>query len=391
MLDDEGMRSLLAALRSEFRYVYGFRYQAYDSDMVVLARNEPIGRDGLPVWDKLPEKVRLDLGRIGISSTADLLSLMILNPDDVDNLVENVEPNTDDNMFLELHTPRLFYESSMASMDGPQVHRRGVLPLLEQDFSPDLAAQVALSHLRLRNDPTFAREVLAGAAAMGESRAQVIARAELLVRDSPDQWRAAVAMLDAMPTDDGKDYLLHYSRAMIRFAARQEFAAALADIDRAVSIRPRAWQAHRLRLNLLIGMQRWQEARAEADLLLASPWIDYDWRIWSDAAVLAAILENPEQGIEEMTRFFQRNPFAAREWNWMAQTLESTGRSDEARVAGNNRDRILRNEARYNHRLARWHETRGNREQARQLLRQLIADDPDNRLAREDLARVDGR
>jgi Flp pilus assembly protein TadD len=90
-----------------------------------------------------------------------------------------------------------------------------------------------------------------------------------------------------------------------------------------------------------------------------------------------------------MSRFFERNSFAAKEWNWMAQTLESIGRSDEARIAGNNRDRVVRNNNRYTHRLARWYEMRGNREQARQILRQLIVNDPDNRLAREDLARLD--
>ncbi|MBD3867598.1 MAG: fused MFS/spermidine synthase [Acidobacteria bacterium] len=388
-LDNDGMRSLLAALRSEFRYIYGFRYQAGDNDLVVLARNEPLGRDGLPDWSTLPEKARRDLGRIGISSTADLLSLMILNPDDVDSLTENVSPNTDDNMYLELHTPRLFYDSSLDALDGPQVVRKGVLPILERDFSSDLTARVALSHLWLRDDLPYARELFTGAAATGESDALTIARAELLLRDTPEQWRDALAILESIPGNGEADYLLYYSRAKLRFDARQEFLAALADVDRAVSIRPQGWPAHRLRMNLLIGMQRWEEARAEADLLLASPWIDFDWKIWSDAAVLAAILNDPERGIEEMGRFFERSPFAAKEWNWMALTLDSMGRSDEAREAGDSRDRIIRNEKRYTHRLARWHELRGDVPQARRLLQQLIAADPNNQAAREDLARID--
>jgi len=387
-LDDAGIRSLLAALRSKFQYVYGFRYRAGENDLIVLARNEPLGRGDLPDWPALPEAVRRDLERIGISSTADLLSLMIILPDDVDNLVRDVTPNTDDNMFLELHTPRLFYDSSLEVLDGPRVVRRGVLPILEADFNSELAARTALAHLWLRNDVSYAREIISGATALGDSRALTIAQAELLLRETPDEWQTALAMLDGIEGDEQSDYLLFYARGKLRFNARDQFLAALADIDRAVAIRPEAWAARRLRMQLLIGLQRFEEARAEADRLLASPFINYDWSIWSDAAVLAAILDHPEQGLEEMTRFFEKNPFAAKEWNWMAQTLGSMGRSEEAALAAERRDRIARNGLRYNHRLARWHELRGDNAQARQVLKQLLTEDPDNQTAREDLARI---
>ena len=144
-------------------------------------------------------------------------------------------------------------------------------------------------------------------------------------------------------------------------------------------------------MKLLIGLQRWEEARAEADRLLASPWIDYDWSIWSEAAVLAGILGKPEQGVEEMSRFFERNPFSANEWNWMAETLRSMGRSEEAGAAEDRRDRIKRNELRYIHRLARWQVLRGDFGEARRTLRQLLARDPDNQAAREELTRIDRR
>ena len=390
-LDDGSMRSLLAAMKSEFRYIYGFRYQPAENDLVLIARNQPLDRIDLTDWDRLPPKARRDLGRIGIASTADLLSLMVLHPDDVDRLARDVVPNTDDNMYLELHTPGLFYEYALDVLDGEQVVRRGVLPLLETGSGSDLAARVAISDLRLRNDPASARALTEFAATLGESGALTIARAELLVRDTPERWREALAMLESITDPGMDDYLLNYSRGNLRFGARQEFQLALADADRAVAIRPEAWAARRLRMKLLIGLQRFEEARAEADRLLASPWVDYDWQIWSDAAVLAVILNHPEQGLEEMSRFFERNPFVVREWNWMAQTLENMGRSEEARAAMERRDRIARNEQRYRHRVARWHELRGELPQARRLLQQLIQEDPDYQGARADLDRIDRR
>ena len=54
--------------------------------------------------------------------------------------------------------------------------------------------------------------------------------------------------------------------------------------------RPENGDAQRLRLNILIMLDRWSEARVQAEALLDSPYAEFEHRLWADAALIAGAL-----------------------------------------------------------------------------------------------------
>ena len=93
----------------------------------------------------------------------------------------------------------------------------------------------------------------------------------------------------------------------------------------------------------------------------------------------------------EMHRYFERHPRSAEDWQWVAQTLEQQGRTDQAWWARERVERIRRNKARYGHRFALFQEAMGQRESARRTLKAAIEIDPDYAAAREELNRIERR
>ena len=88
-------------------------------------------------------------------------------------------------------------------------------------------------------------------------------------------------------------------------------------------------------------------------------------------------------------RYFERNPYSAEEWQWVAQTLNDLGRAEQAWWARERAERIARNKVRYGHRFALWQETLGQHELARRSLKLVLELDPSYDAARIDLTRVE--
>src|SRR5262249_51184697 len=106
-LAPSGVRSILAAVRAEFPYVYVLAYQPGYGDLLLLATLEPLRAEDLPHWDVLPLRVRQDLQRIDTFSTEDVWNLVRVLPADVDRIVRDAQVvNSDENPFLDLVGPR---------------------------------------------------------------------------------------------------------------------------------------------------------------------------------------------------------------------------------------------------------------------------------------------
>ena len=70
--DPDVLRAILAALRSEFPYVYGFVLDRAVPDLMLLATTEPLDPLDVPSFESLPPAVRSDLYRVGTRSTAEV-------------------------------------------------------------------------------------------------------------------------------------------------------------------------------------------------------------------------------------------------------------------------------------------------------------------------------
>jgi spermidine synthase len=169
--DPAVLRSILAALRSEFPYVYGFVLDRAVSDLMLMATTEPLGVDDLPLFESLPPAVRSDLHRVGTHSTAELWSLLRLLPADIDALISSdAVINSDDNLFVELRTPWLLYADEFAEPGaGPMDETWAVIDrfnLAGWPFSDQLSAgaprAVTLSPTLVRHDASVGGACCAG-------------------------------------------------------------------------------------------------------------------------------------------------------------------------------------------------------------------------------------
>src|SRR5690606_35146179 len=113
-MEPQAFQSILAALRAEFAYVYAFAYARGHADLLLLASERPLTRDDLPRWDELAPALHDDLRRTGVYDTADLWSLLVLEPDEVDALAAAAQiVKSDDNLFIELGAPWMLYADTV--------------------------------------------------------------------------------------------------------------------------------------------------------------------------------------------------------------------------------------------------------------------------------------
>jgi len=387
-MDLEIVQSLLLALRAEFPYVYGFRYSASAGDLLLLATLDELTRDDLPVWDSIATVVRRDLEQIGVNSTADLWSMLVLRPEEIDGLIEDATvSNTDDSMFIELTAPWKLY-SPAAGLDLLTRFDLGILPLLGQDADSAEIAELALSQLWFRNDAAMAWAVGREARRRGDSPELRVLEALWLVRNDPRGRTLGLRQLNELLAAEPDLFAANYARAGLLYAQRTGLEQALGDVDRALRARPGDGPARRLRLNVLILLERWYEAREEAEALLNSPYVASDTRLWADAALLAGAVGRHKQGIVEMRRYFEYSAFSPDEWTWMANSLRKLGREQEAAQSEEIVRRINHNRIRYGHRHARWQELTGSTEEAVETLQKVVRMDPGYEAAQADLTRL---
>jgi len=383
-LDPSDLRAILSALHAEFPVVYGFANDLGSPDLLLLATDAPLRPDQWPDWQQLSEPVRDDLRRINTFSTADLRSLLRLTPDDVATLASG-RVNTDDNMLVELHSPWALYAD--ASGDNWQMlkapHLAVWATLDTSSFDAESIGALALSYATVRQDADSARQLLATAARRGRSADALVAEAELLRGDAATADQAG-QRLDEAVAQFPDAFAPRFFRAKQRYAA-DEMEPALADLTVALQVAPNDLRARYLRLQVLNDLERTPEAQADAAALLASPYLEIDSHLLTEAARTAAAAEHYDEASRLLVRYLEINPYAAMTWSLLGDMYAATGRTDEARNARTNATLAVSNLSLLMHQRARRQLRIGQRVEGIALLRSALMVDPQYEPARADL------
>ncbi|NNE44246.1 MAG: tetratricopeptide repeat protein [Gemmatimonadetes bacterium] len=115
-LSSEALASVLAAVREHFPKVS--LWSAGWGDLVIIAAEEDFSVDLQMILDKAAREpvVRQLLKEADMPDLASLVSRNFLAGAAVDRFIGDVEPNTDDNLFLEFRAPRLLYEETIREL-----------------------------------------------------------------------------------------------------------------------------------------------------------------------------------------------------------------------------------------------------------------------------------
>jgi len=351
-MEPRAFQSILAALRAEFRFVYGFAYSRGHADLLLLASNQELTREQLPRWENLAEPVRADLRRIGVASTEDLWTLLVLTPQDVDALAALAPVvNTDDNLFIELGAPWMLYEETVDA-NWQTFGKRRTAALLEAMGEPLGGAELgalALAYAQSRDDTDSATALLAEASAKGRT-GEAIAAAVVVGR-SLDASRGDFARADQIASLD-EAVTLSPDSAAVRLLRAQilleedRATEALADADAVIALAPDDPRGRLLRGRALLGAGRAAEARAELDALLDTPFARSEPSVLGYAARARLTAGDPDAAtalVESMVR--ERHPSWHEGWVLLAEEYERTGRAEDAARARRNAAAIVKNHA----------------------------------------------
>lgn len=396
-MEPAAFRAILAALRSEFRSVYAFAWARGHADFLLLASNEPLTRDDLPRWERLAPSVRDDLRRIGVFGTADLWSLLVLGPDDVDALAARAPvANSDDNLLIELGAPWMLYEETVdANWQDFGGSGRGVVPLLEamgQPLDGRTLAELATSYARSRQDPRVAMALLGEAARRGRSSASITAAVE--VGRKLDEERGAFALEDQLVAAEEAVALEPDALAPRLLRARlllesNRGADALADADEALRIAPEDPRPLVLRGRALLSAERYAEAADTLHRLVGTDLARSDPSILAYAIRAEAAVDDGTQvsGLLEAT-LRDRLPSWHEGWMLLADEYDRAGRADDAARARRNAVTVVRNRAaqfRHDALAAQWS---GSTDDAIANFTSAIRLDPDDERSKADLERL---
>ena len=389
-MDTASVQAVLSALRSQFPYLYGFQASRDDTDLLILARQTPLTDRDLPDWGLLPIDIQHELNRINLYSTPDLWSLLRLTPADFNRIIGDSRiENTDDNMFVALRSPWHLFDSSDEVLAIIQPESEGVLAIENVSLSKNDIAALALSHMWTRKDMVMATRAAAISLKLGESAYGRVFTAELLSTARSKDTGKILSRLDRAVQLEPDGLIPRVARARF-FYDTDATDKALQDIQVALSAAPEYWPARRLKLDILTDMGRNEDARAEAEILLGSPYAEVDVEVWADAAQLAVNLGRLSDGIREMNHYLQLSPYYPEDWSWLEEVLERLGQQRESAMAAENAIRSAINMIRDAHRDARYLEQLGQTDEAIESLEDIITQDPDYEMARADLARLKG-
>jgi len=392
-IDPVRLRAIIAALRAEFRYVYGFHDRAEDTDLVLLGSDAPLSAAELPRWEKLSPKVRQDLERISIFSTADLWSLLRLSAADVDAIAaEATLVNSDDNMAVELESPWRLWDEDVApeNLHMMEAYRRGFVDIFEaggEKVDGRMVGEVALSFASGRKDEVMARALAGLARERGESTYADLAEARLdLAPDVDEVPKAVVTRLRQAVADRPDSFHAHLllADALNRIDEPDE---ALEQIDAALRLQPGDLRARFTRLEILLALARSEEAREEATSLLSTP-IGRVGDVSLYAAVSAADSGKVDQGLRQMQTVIDRNPGVPSYWSALAQLYGMSGRREQALEAQANAERARRNVFLGLHRKALREERLFSNARAIETLQLVVQLDPEYEPALRDLERL---
>ena len=395
-MEPRAFQSILAALRQQFKYVYGFANTHGFADLLLLATNDPLTRAQLPRWESLPGPVRSDLQRVGNFSTSDLWSLLAFGPEDVDALAAQAPVvNSDDNLFVELGAPWMLYEETVEANWATLGGARGVVPLLEAVGEPldePTLGKLAFSYQRNRSAQDVATTLLKEAGRVGRGGDSVAAA--VLVARAIDAERgewplaAQIASLDdAIELSPGSSAIRLLRGQLAIDADRAD--AALADADAALALDAGDPRAHLLRGRALLALGRPADARAELEPMLGSEYAFFEPSVLAyairasvsadDRAASVALLESTLN--DRMPNWYEG-------WILLGDEYERAGRSDDAARARRNADTIVKNRAaqfRHDALAAQWN---GDQDEAISNFVSAIKLDPDDHQSEQDLQRI---
>jgi tetratricopeptide (TPR) repeat protein len=388
-LEPRALQSILAAIRASFPYVYGFAAHEGDADLLILATKRPLARDDLPRWEKLSPAVRSDLERIGSFSTYDLWTLLRHLPQSTNALSQAAEPNSDDNLFIEMSSAWMLYEATI-DPNWRMLERggNGVVPLLRQ-----------------LGEPLGSRE-LGGLALAYASRGESVP-ARTLAQEALRQDRSAVALTAnaAAGKESGGEAALQSQVAFLEEAIRTDpdaieprlmraelergvemWQEVLADVDAVLRVDPEEPRAQMLRATALARLGRTKEALDVVRPIVASDYVEYDpdaWRLLVELEVAEGRLDAAH---DILRNYLHREDSGWVDgWSLLAELAQALGRPAEAEAARRNATNTRRNQSIIMQRDARRAIAQGEPIRARQLLELAVEMDPENRLARADL------
>jgi len=393
-LEPQALHSIFAALRSEFPYVYGFAHSENSPDLLLLASERPLTRADLPSWEKLPARVRADLERIGNFSTADLWSLIRLLPDDIAALAARAAvPNSDDNLRIELDTPRMLHVETVVPnwTAFDEIAPRAALPLLRglgEPLDATALGRLALAYAQRRGAITVATQVLRAAGEKGGRSGAAIAAAVLVAREMEGGRLSLddqLASLDEAVTLAPNDPEVRLVRAELRLEAELP-EDALADADLVLASDPDALRAQAIRVRALSTLERNEEARAALSPLLGSPLLAFDPELQQYEGRLDVATGRFAEAVPALERYLRdENSNWVEGWTLLAAANDALGRPEEAARAARNAASTSRNQAILLHRQARAASWRGDPETSASLLGMVLTLEPQNQAARDDL------
>jgi len=338
---DEAMNSILAALRGEFPYVYGFAIDRRVPDVLIVASLEEFTLDSLPRFEALSASIRSDLERVDVYSTAQLWSLLRLLPQDVGALAgEASVANSDDNLLVELRTPWTMYS------EQPEEHwaftstfEAGILPLLEgspKAVDPEFIGELAIAYLR-RN----MREVSETLMQRAPQAAHTIVARALMARTRGELDAAGLlAHLDAALDDQPGAHELRVLRAQTRLSV-QQLEPALEDANIALQQQPDDPRALETQAVVLMSLGHLEEAQTALASVHPSEYSARRPALWLLAGRLATLRGDPSRAAAEYERYVEANPLKTFGWAQLAIAYEQTGQPESAARARRNSGRVF--------------------------------------------------
>ena len=384
-LDEATFGSIVGALRAEFPYLYGFRPTEVSTDLLILALDRPLTADDFPRWEDLPEAARTDLQRIGFETSPQLWSLLRLAPEDLERAaLEAPVVNDDDNLFVELHSPRLLYEDrsdqlQLAIAQAPPAAIR-VYEAGGSRLDPDDLAELALAWAE--------RDPVAGAAAVETARARGVygplTAAEWLLADEESRPARLQRLDESIGAGSATESALRV-RAWLR--ADEDPAAALADVERFLERRPWSGSGLRLRARLLMDLGRHEDAEQDLAALEAFDPANRDTDLLAIRARTRESAGDPRGAAWALARTLEVYP-EVESIQHLAALYRQAGDDGAEAVALRDADRAQRNTVLRLHRAARHRLWEGHQDAARELLDLLVQLDPDYEPARRELAEL---
>jgi spermidine synthase len=340
-IEQDAMNSILAALRGEFPYVYGFAIDRQVPDVLIVASLEELTLDSLPRFETLSASIRGDLERVDVYSTAQLWSLLRLLPEDVDTLAgEASVANTDDNLLVELRTPWTMYS------EKPEQHwaftaafEAGILPLLEnspEEVDPEFVGELAIAYQR-RNMWKTSETLMQRAPEAAHTK---VARALMARARRELDTVGLLARLDAALEDQPSAHELRVLRAQTRLSL-QQLEPALEDARIALLQQPDDPRARETQAVVLMSLGHLEDAKTALASVHPSEYSARRPALWLMAGRLAAMRGDPSRAVAEYERYVEANPLQAFGWSQLAIAYEQTGQPESADRARRNCGRLF--------------------------------------------------